>query len=83
LATKNEEKPESLHDAEDAEERDGLGEQEAGRGDHEEHHPERHEDATADPVEPEADQWLADDAGRAVHALDEADLRLRPSEPLT
>src|SRR5258707_480312 len=38
--------------------------------------------AAADPAEPESDERLEDNAGGAVHALDEADLRLRPSEPL-
>ena len=73
---------ESLDDAEHAQQGDGVAQKKAGRGDDEQDDAERHEDAATDTVEPEADQRLAEDAGGAVHALDQPDLRLRASEAL-
>ncbi len=71
-----------LDGAEGGEQNQRMGHGEGGRGDDEQGHAERHEEAAPDTIEPVADQGLAQDAGGAVDALDEADLGLRATQAL-
>src|SRR5262249_5135790 len=71
-----------LDDAERGQKRELMGHEKGRRGCDEQAYAERHEEAAPDTVEPVADHGLADDAGRAVDALDEADLGFRAAEAL-
>src|SRR6266508_971582 len=72
----------SLNHAESGQQREVLGDEEGGRRDDEQTHAERQEKAAPDAVEPVADHGLAEDAGGAVDALDQADLGFRTAQAL-
>lgn len=59
-----------------------MAHEKAGGGDDKQGHAERHEETAADTIEPETDRRLADDAGGAVDALDQADLGLGPAQAM-
>src|SRR5207249_4875897 len=66
----------------DSQRGNGGGHDEGGGGDRQHRHAEHHEQAPPDAINPGAHQGLAEDAGGAVHALDEADVGLVASEPM-
>src|SRR5215470_3239893 len=72
----------ALHRTQEGEQREREEHEEADGGEEEEGDAQEHEEAAAHPIEPEADERLADDARRIVHPLHEPDLRLRASQPL-
>ena len=71
-----------LEHAQEGQERQRLGDDEARGGDHQEDHAQDHEGAPPHSVEPEPDHGLAEDADRAVGPLHDPDLPLGAAQPV-